>query len=161
MQKNCKFLLSFTLWPLIWPLRPSSAFFNFFEILITYEVQWYAKMFYLSSITSRTISKWDLAFWPTVTCHCLKSFIWKFFFTTEYLSAANGIDFNILPKRIPMKYSSSFQISFPTILPQLLQLYFFYYRTKPNSTTGHFLSKTAEIHSHLDTAFSKKNCQWN
>ena len=55
--KKCKFLLSITLWPLIWPLRPSSAFFNFFEILDTYEVQWYAKMFYLSSITSRTISE--------------------------------------------------------------------------------------------------------
>ena len=66
MQKKCKFLLSFTLWPLIWPLRPLSAFFNFFEILDTYEVQWYAKMFYLSSITSRTISEWNLAFWPTV-----------------------------------------------------------------------------------------------
>ena len=53
MKKNCKFLLSITLWPLIWPLQPSSAFFNFFEILVTYEVQWYTKMFYLSVITSR------------------------------------------------------------------------------------------------------------
>ena len=79
MQKNCKFLLSFTLWPLIWPLQPSSAFFNFFEILVTYEVQWYAKMFHLSGITSRKISEWDLAFWPTVLCWSPLDFVLSMF----------------------------------------------------------------------------------
>ena len=62
MWKNYKILILFTLWPLIWTFRPSSAFYNFSEILDVYRVQWHAKLSILTSITSRTISEWDLAF---------------------------------------------------------------------------------------------------
>ena len=52
----------FRLWPLIWPSRPSLAFYDFSVILDTQEGQWYVKMSYPSSITSRTFSEPDLAF---------------------------------------------------------------------------------------------------
>ena len=48
-----------------------------------------------------------------------------------------------------------------------IQLYFFYYLTKLNSTTGHFLSKTAEIHTWTLLLLVRKTvseinfCKWN
>ena len=37
MKRLSKFVFS-SVWPLIWPFRPSLAFYNFFEILGTQEV---------------------------------------------------------------------------------------------------------------------------
>ena len=60
--KKCEILIFNGIWPLIWPSRPSLAFFNFSEILDVWEVQWYVILLCMTNISLETVLKWDLAF---------------------------------------------------------------------------------------------------
>ena len=53
-------------WPFIWPLRPSLAFFNFFEVLEVLEVQWHALVTYLTLLSSERIIVENFPFLITV-----------------------------------------------------------------------------------------------
>ena len=55
-------------WPFIWPLRPSLAFFNFFEVLEVLEVQWHALVTYLTLLSSESIIVENFPFLITVAC---------------------------------------------------------------------------------------------
>ena len=56
-------------WPFIWPLRPSLAFFNFFEVLEVLEVQWHALVTYQTLLSSESIIVENFPFLTTVDGH--------------------------------------------------------------------------------------------
>ena len=67
--KNAEKMSNFAIVYLVafdWPLRPSLAFFNFFEVLEVLEVQWHALVTYLTLLSSERIIVENFPFLITV-----------------------------------------------------------------------------------------------
>ena len=66
IPKKYKKLVFHIFWPFIWPLQPSLAFFNYFEVLEVLEVQWHALGTYLTLLSSERIIVENFPFLITV-----------------------------------------------------------------------------------------------